>query len=346
MIDLVTDKVWVKSGKTQKPGYRCEHRRTDCRYIITKRSGGSHQAGLAEHEEAEFAADLAALPPARFTDMRRIVEVEAACRSKQPGEYSGGGWTPDRSLQSVLTEDEHSKAARAAKCLIVLDGLIGCGKTTFLRKLQKNNSENIQFVAEPVSRNEPDTWWTDLEALYRVMQAGTQEEKNTATFKLECKVWEHHFRVAAQRQKHTFTERGLGSTVRVFCKVCTENGLLTHGQCEYFLKAYEKYSSDESLRPTLILYFKLPTQEALARITRRAAREDREFEKDIPLSYLKQLHCAYDEFLSNHEDVILIDSNNPVEDMMVEIAGRVEEKLRSRVAPQDLRSIMRCFEVD
>lgn len=259
MIDIVTEKVVIKSGRTQKPGHRVHHRRTDRRYIITKRSG-SHQAGLAEHEQKTFAADMKALTPACFADMRRIVEAEAASRSRQPGEYSGGGWTPDWSLQSVLT-DEHSKAARAAKCLIVLDGLIGCGKTTFLRFLeenfQKNGSESVResvrFVAEPVSRNEPDTWWTDLEALYRVMVDGTPEEKIATFFKLENKAWEHHFRVAAQRQMHTFTERGLGATARVFCKVCAENGHLTEGQREYFLKAYERYSSDESLRPTLIL---------------------------------------------------------------------------------------------
>ncbi|CAE6969520.1 unnamed protein product [Symbiodinium sp. CCMP2456] len=338
MIDIVTDKVFVKRGRTQKPGHSVHHRRTDCRYIITKRSDGSHQAGLAEHEQAAIAADFATLTPARFADVRRIVEAEAASRSKQPGEYSGCGWTPDWSLQSVLT-DEHCKAVRAAKCLIVLDGLIGCGKTTFLRFLQKNGSEGVEFVAEPVDRNEPDTWWTDLEALYRVMAAGTPEQKIAATFKMEYKAWEHHFRVAAQRQMHTFTERGLGSTVQVFCKVCTEDGLLTEGQREYFSKAYEKYSSDEFLRPTLTLYFKLPTEEALARIQKRA----REFEKGMPRPYLERLYCAYDEFLSNHEDVILVDSNNPPEDMMMEIAGKVEAKLRSRMTPQDLRSVMRCF---
>ncbi|CAE7949216.1 unnamed protein product [Symbiodinium sp. KB8] len=308
------------------PEYRVEHPRK-YRYIITKRSEVSLQRGQAEHE----LAGLAAIEDERFYELRRAVEMEAARRCNQPGDYCGIGWTPPWSLlQAGLSEDEGSKVTRAKQCLIILDGLIGCGKTTFLRKLQENHSENIRFVTEPVGKHEPDTWWSDLHDLYRVMRAGNQEEKIAATFKLECKVWQHHFRVATERQTHTFTERGLGSTARVFCKVCTEDGLLTEGQREYFLKAYEKYSSDESLRPTLILYFKLPTHVADARIKVRADREDREFEKDVPLPYLERLYCAYDEFLSNHEDVIVVDSNNPPEDMMVEIAVRVEEKLRRR----------------
>ena len=184
---------------------------------------------------------------------------------------------------------------------------------------------------------------TDLEALHRVMAEGTPEEKIAATFQLENKVWEHHFRVAAQRHMHTFTERGLGSTARVFCKVCTENGQLTEGQREYFLKAYERCSSDESFRPILILYFKLPTQEQAARIKVRADGEDRKFEKSMPLQYLHCLSDAYEEFLGSHEDVIVVDSNQPPEEIMMEAADKVEEKLRGRVTPQDLKSVMRCF---
>ena len=71
LIDIVTEKVLIKSGKTQKPGHRVEHRRTDRRYIITKR-GGSHQAGLPEHEQKTFASDMKALMPACFAVMRRI----------------------------------------------------------------------------------------------------------------------------------------------------------------------------------------------------------------------------------------------------------------------------------
>ena len=342
MTKLVTDEVMCRSERKQRPDYRVEHPRK-CRYIITRRSEASlrSESGMAEHELAR----LSGWGDEDFHELRRAVEAEAASRSTEPGEYlaTGMGWTPSWSLQSRLTPDSD----RSGKCLIVLDGLIGCGKTTFLGKLRENSSgslEEVQFVREPACKDDPDTWWYDLDNFYRVMKAGTHQEKVDAAFKFQRKVWRHHFRIATERRTHTFTEGGLGSTALVFCKVATETGLLTEGQREYFQKAYDRYMSDPSLRPHLVLYFKLPTEVALRRINDRAHAEDRESEKTMPLHYLQRLYCAYEEFLGNQENVIEVDANNPPEDLMVEVAAKFQEKLQGRVSPQALASIMHCFQ--
>ena len=43
-------------------------------------------------------------------------------------------------------------------------------------------------------------------------------------------------------------------------------------------------------QPTLTVYFRLPVDEAMRRIQKRAKEEDRFFEKDITLKYLESLH--------------------------------------------------------
>ena len=53
--------------------------------------------------------------------------------------------------------------------------------------------------------------------------------------------------------------------------------------------------------PTLILYFKMPVEEAMPRIQRRA-RECRHFELGMSEPYLKKLDVKYDSLYKNRED--------------------------------------------
>ena len=52
--------------------------------------------------------------------------------------------------------------------------------------------------------------------------------------------------------------------------------------------------------PTLILYFKMPVEEAMPRIQKRA-QEGRHFELGMPEPYLKKLDVKYDSLYKNRE---------------------------------------------
>lgn len=85
-------------------------------------------------------------------------------------------------------------------------------------------------------------------------------------------------------------------------------------------------NADVAHEPTLVLYFRLPVEETMRRIQRRAEREGRKFEKGITKEYLEQLESLYEKlYYEDREDVIRIDSNGPQDEIKREVADKLEE---------------------
>ena len=119
--------------------------------------------------------------------------------------------------------------------LIVCDGIIGCGKTTFLDELSRSMplrlSSEVQIFREPVAKDSDNTWWGLLADFYDALhtarsQGSLSSDAVAAVVKLEKTIWEHHDRITTKRSTHAITERCCWSAVRVFCAALHDYGYL------------------------------------------------------------------------------------------------------------------------
>ena len=120
--------------------------------------------------------------------------------------------------------EQYTDLRKPRHFLIVCDGNIGCGKTTFLDEI--DNSSDVRIFREPVAQNAPRSWWSLLEKFYEEMKNGHGPDGPTAVSELENTTWAHHSKITTQRESHAITERCCDSSVRVFCKALKENGTL------------------------------------------------------------------------------------------------------------------------
>ena len=112
--------------------------------------------------------------------------------------------------------------------LIVCDGNISCGKTTFLDEIGNSQHlpSDVQIFREPVAKNVAHSWWSLLEKFYKDMKNG---KGPAAVIALENAIWAHHRKIATQRESHVITERCCDSSVGVFCKALQKKGTLPEG---------------------------------------------------------------------------------------------------------------------
>ena len=113
--------------------------------------------------------------------------------------------------------------------LIVCDGNISCGKTTFLDEIGNSQHlpSDVQIFREPVAKNVAHSWWSLLEKFYKDMKNG---KGPAAVIALENAIWAHHRKIATQRESHVITERCCDSSVGVFLQnALQKKGTLPEG---------------------------------------------------------------------------------------------------------------------
>eukprot|EP00435_Cladocopium_sp_Y103_P069416 s24_g33.t1 len=205
------------------------------------------------------------------------------------------------------------------RCLVVCDGTIGCGKTSFLNGLCRSQHwGQIRICREPVPKSAKKSWWPKLTKFYQAMSTtGLRQSPHEAVMELANAILEHHHDIATNRSTHIITERSFSSSVRVFCKALHDKGILPKSQLDKYIRDLEAMEVNPRHQPTLVLYFKMPVKEALLRIKKRAEEEGRFFEKGIDESYLKLLEAEYEALYKNREDVVVIEIDSTMSPDMI-----------------------------
>mmetsp|Transcript_64281 Transcript_64281/g.153312 ORF Transcript_64281/g.153312 Transcript_64281/m.153312 type:complete len:554 (+) Transcript_64281:284-1945(+) len=248
-----------------------------------------------------------------------------------------------------LVEEERSRRLNSRSLLICCEGLIACGKSTFLERLQQCCPASVEVRREPVGRTAEGSWWEALDKFYEALNDASDHEfkrRHEASRALEEKIWEWHYTTATSRKKHVIAERGLISAVRVFCKMLCDSGNLSKEDFHSFLQRYDKVRRTRSFEPALILYFDIDVKEAYNRVVRRSKeQEDFKFESNrVSLEYLTALEESYRKILDWYpERTIRIDANQEPEDVVQQVARAMTARLSS--FPQyEVEELKRCFE--
>lgn len=189
---------------------------------------------------------------------------------------------------------------------IVIDGNIGSGKSTIIRKLQDLYPRVFQ---EEVSD------WKDWLPLYY-----QNPEKYSLGFQMKV-LLSHIKRSDSQSQEIYIFERSPFTCVYIFGKLLLQDGLLEDKE-QSLCEDYYHYSG---WIPDLLIYLEGSPDKCLERIKIR----NRDGEDGISLDYLQKLHLTYKEVLSCDSKVpfpiIRIDANQDIEKVYTQVLQEISK---------------------
>ena len=191
--------------------------------------------------------------------------------------------------------------------MFFVEGNVGTGKSTFLKKL--NEILDVPIILEPV-----DEWMAMrnfasgknlLEEFYD-NQARWAYTFQSVAFRTRLK---NLMRIAPGDRSTCIIERSVFTDRNVFAKTCHENAKMDDIEWGDYLSWFDWLIDSLEIRPSGYIYLRADPEVSHDRVkVRKRGGEDA-----IPLEYLKSLHQKHDEWLLNEPNVLVIDVNEDFE---------------------------------
>lgn len=172
----------------------------------------------------------------------------------------------------------------------IIEGNIGCGKTTLIRNLKK--LDNVEVIEEPVSE------WVKIK--------DENDENILGLFYKETKKYAYLFQTIVfksrimsldklQEKPYRFSERSIWTDKFVFAKNCYEMGLMNTIEKRTYDNWAEWLENKMYSKPDGIIYLRAEPEVCNSRMKKR----DRKEESGVSLDYLKKIHDKHEEWLNN-----------------------------------------------
>jgi deoxyadenosine/deoxycytidine kinase len=187
--------------------------------------------------------------------------------------------------------------------IITIDGNIGCGKSTILNYIHKNNK--IAIDLEPVEK-----WELHLKKLYATSKVNS--------YNFQIKVWLDRCWVQEKSDNILiYMERSPNFIKNVFVENAKIEKSITEEEYNTLHSLYKK--TDDLWEPKSYIYLRSDPNQCYERCIKRG----RESEKNITLEYITQIHKLHEENYLKAKDnipIIVIDiENKSITDIVDEI---------------------------
>ena len=180
--------------------------------------------------------------------------------------------------------------------IICIDGIIGSGKSTLIRKLK----DNFTCFEEPVEK------WSLLPNLYSDM------ERFAIPFQFQVLFSQYDQYLSFKNIKDMIiVERCPWTSKNVFAQMYIDNGLFDQASA----LTYQKFFEQLSYEVDYFIYLDIEPELALKRIKTR----ERYGEDNITLAYLESLHEQYEKQLNQTRNVFRVNANSDIETVELEV---------------------------
>ena len=187
--------------------------------------------------------------------------------------------------------------------MIIIEGNIGAGKSTFLKLLAKA-SQDLEVAQEPLES------WHKKEDGSNLLENFYTDPKRWAytleTFAMAARLQDHILN--SKILKPIVVERSIYSGHYCFAKNDFLSGYMTAIEWELYQQWFKTIIASYAKPPKAFIYLKVSPKIALERIKKRS----RIGEENISLEYLIEIEKRHEEFLINKQDILSNIANLPV----------------------------------
>ena len=193
--------------------------------------------------------------------------------------------------------------------IIVIQGNIGSGKSTFVENLKQKYGTNPEmcFLQEPVSE------WLNIKdenGINILEKYYADQHKYSFMFQMMAYISRLSIlkrAIESGKYKYIITERCLNTDRKVFCKMLYDDGFIEKIGYDIYNKWFDEFNQFQNIE-YFHIYIRTNPITSKLRVDKRARKEE-----TIPIEYLEKCHKYHDEWLYKLETtdnyVILIDGN-------------------------------------
>jgi len=194
--------------------------------------------------------------------------------------------------------------------IIVIQGNIGSGKSTFVQNLKdKYNNPEMCFLQEPVN-----DWLniTDEQGVNILEKYYNDQSKYSFMFQMMAYISRLSIlkrAIEGGKYKYIITERCLNTDRNVFCKMLYDDGFIEKIGYDIYNKWFEEFNTFPNVEYYHI-YIRTNPITSKHRVDKRARKEE-----TIPLEYLEKCHKYHDNWLHKNTpdlNVTIIDGNRDI----------------------------------
>lgn len=178
--------------------------------------------------------------------------------------------------------------------MIIIEGNVGAGKTTFLNFLEKNSDYRV--IQEPVSL------WQNVGG--HDLLADFFFKPNRWSFTAQSYILTTRIDQMIDQQlngEKIFIERSIYSGLYCFAKVAHDIGWMNDMEWSLYQILWNREALKIKSKPAAFIYLRTPADICFARMIQRARKE----EKPIKLDYLKRIEKEYDLWFLRDYDIYL-----------------------------------------
>ena len=189
-----------------------------------------------------------------------------------------------------------------------IDGNVGSGKSTLIRKLKEEMNEDIIFVLEPV-----DEWANikDKQNENILTKFYRDQEKYSFSFQMMAyisRLVKLKNTIKAHPNAIIITERSIFTDKNVFAKMLYDDKKIEEVNYSIYLNWFNAFIEDIPLDG--IIYIQADPTVSHKRVLKR-----NRLGENIPLAYLERCHKYHEEWLHNEKNVLTLDANHDFENI-------------------------------
>lgn len=194
-----------------------------------------------------------------------------------------------------------------------IEGNVGTGKSTFLRKLKELG---INVIFEPV-----DEWTSIKNSNGRNLLEEFYNDQKRYAYTFQSIAFRTRVKNIQNSDTNSVVERSIFTDRNVFAKTCYENGMMNEIEWNDYTSWFDWLVETFDINPKGYIYLRTSPDISYDRIKKR----NRSGEETIPFDYLKELHTKHEKWLMNEPNVLVLDVNDDFEENSGKLNDMIEK---------------------